>query len=690
VVVPVCLFLAAVAAWAQSAPATIYVHVATNGSDQWSGLVAAPDPSGADGPLATIEHARDLIRDYRRSLGGTLTQPITVLVHGGTYRLRTAIQFTPADSGSPGAPVTYAANPGEQAVLSGGRAVTGWKEVDVAGRKLWAAVIPEARAGAWYFRQLWVNGQRRPRARHPNDNGLFKITGIPDYDPKAAYTVGQNRFQFAPGEIAQYGNLPDVELVLLMRWLGVRMGIAAVDETRHIVTLDRTTPQSLAEQSSNPPVFARYYVENALELLDAPGEWYLDRASGTLYYMPMPGEDMATLEAVAPVLDQLLVVAGDPNSGAFVENLNFSGLTFAHTGWWIPPGQAGARYQMQGAIYVPAAIQLDAARHVAFDQVTVAHTSNYAIHFSAGCSENRVSASELYDLGAGGIKIGEPIGNNQIPAAARVSHHIEVSDNHIHDLDLAYHQAHAVWIGPSHDNTVVHNHIHDLYYSAISVGWTWGYGTSVAARNLIAFNHVHDVGKNWLSDLGAVYTLGIQPGTEIHDNLFHDVTAPVYGGRGVYLDEGSSQVRVYNNLVYNTTHGLFTQNYGQDNVVSNNIFAFGRNCQIEPSGNMSKAQGLPNSFTFESNIVLLAPGEKMLLNEWNQKTVTMRRNLYWQGGSPIQFGRFSWAQWQAQGFDAGSVVADPLFADPVHYDFTLKDGSPAAKIGFQPFPALVP
>jgi hypothetical protein len=193
------------------------------------------------------------------------------------------------------------------------------------------------------------------------------------------------------------------------------------------------------------------------------------------------------------------------------------------------------------------------------------------------------------------------------------------------------------------------------------------------------------VGKNWLSDLGAVYTLGIQPGTEIHDNLFHDVSAPVYGGRGIYLDEGTSQVRVYNNIVYNTTRGLFTQNYGQDNLVSNNIFAFGRDCQIEPSGNMAKAQSLPNSFTFESNIVLLAPGAKMLFSEWNQKTVTMRRNLYWQGGSPIQFGRLSWAQWQAQGFDAGSLAADPLFADPAHYDFTLQDGSPAARIGFQPF-----
>lgn len=647
------------------------LHVAANGSD-----------SKAGGPFATLERARDAVRDLKQREGGTLHEPVTILIHGGTYRLARPLVLTPEDSGTAECPVTYAAYRNEKPVISGGRLITGWKQVTVNGRKLWAAD-----AGESYFHELWVNGRRRTRARAPNE-GFFRISGLPDLKSGADYRTGQDRFQFAPGEISQWNNIEDVEVVLMTRWLAARLAIAAIDEEQHIVKLSRRSTQSMTEAFGPKPVYARYYVENALELLDAPGEWYLDRKTHTVYYMPAAGERMEKAEAVAPVLDQLLYLEGKPAEGRFVEHVTFRGLSFAHTGWWLPRDpQKAVPFQLQGAVMIPAAIQVDGGRHVCFELCKVAHVSNYGIHFSGGCEQDRIAGCELSDLGAGGIKIGEPLRNNQIrDDAAALTHDIEITDNHIYDGGKAFHQGHGIWVGQAFKTHIAHNHIHDFYYSGISVGWTWGYGKSLARDNVIEFNHVHDIGKGWLSDMGAIYTLGTQPGTIIRNNLFHDIECAAYAGRGIYLDEGSSGIIVENNVVYRTSTGGFAQNYGRDNIIRNNIFAFSREGQIEPAGNMSKARGLPQSHIFERNIIYWTPGTNLMRGDLKAKDVVLRDNLYWRtDGGEFKAGSQTWAQWQGRGEDKGSLIADPLFVNAAKYDFRLKPQSPALKLGFQPF-----
>ncbi len=182
------------------------------------------------------------------------------------------------------------------------------------------------------------------------------------------------------------------------------------------------------------------------------------------------------------------------------------------------------------------------------------------------------------DLGAGGIKIGEMVIRD---GASQQTHGDFVTDTHIHDAGRLFHQAVGVWVGQSYGNHVAHNHIHDLTYTGISCGWTWGYGKTLARDNVIECNHFHDLGKGWLSDLGGIYTLGVQPGTVIRSNIFHDITGYCYGGWGIYLDEGSSHIIAENNLVYRTSHGGFHQHYGKDNIIRNNLFALGREAQLQ-------------------------------------------------------------------------------------------------------------
>jgi parallel beta-helix repeat protein len=180
--------------------------------------------------------------------------------------------------------------------------------------------------------------------------------------------------------------------------------------------------------------------------------------------------------------------------------------------------------------------------------------------------------------------------------------------------------------------------------------------------------------------MGCIYSLGVQPGTVERNNLCHDVTRYAYGGWGIYTDEGSSQIVIENNVVYHTEDAGFHQHYGRENIVRNNIFALGQEAQLRRT-----RKELNRGFTFEHNIVYWKEG-KLLDGIWSgDDQFLLDYNLYYQvGGLPIHFGKESLAEWQKRGQDLHSLVADPLFADPEHGDFTLKPSSPAAKIGFLP------
>jgi hypothetical protein len=450
-------------------------------------------------------------------------------------------------------------------------------------------------------------------------------------------------------------------------WVGVRLAVASVDDKEHLVTFVTKSRRRLTDG----PELARYYVENALELLDAPGEWYLNRKTGTLYYWPLPGENLATATVIAPVLPHLLRLDG--KAGARVEYLTLHGLTFAHAEWWLPRDNPG---DIQAAAYVPGAIQGDFVRRCAVENCTVTHVSNYAVHLARGCQHNRVAGCHAFDLGAGGIRIGEMAVR---PEPQEQTHNNLVINNHVHDGGRVFPQAVGLWVGQSFENRLAHNHVHDLDYTGISLGWTWGYGKALARGNVVEHNHIHDLGRERLSDMGGIYTLGMQPGTVIRGNVFHDIAGYRYGGWGIYFDEGSTHIRAENNLVYRTTHGGFHQHYGKENVVRNNVFAFGRDAQIQRTRVEDH-----RSFTFERNIVYWREG-KLLAGNWSKVNATFDRNCYWrQGGGGVGFDKRTWAQWRELGQDEHSLLADPLFVDAARHDFRLEPRSPAFKLGFVP------
>src|SRR5262249_23872690 len=198
-----------------------------------------------------------------------------------------------------------------------------------------------------------------------------------------------------------------------------------------------------------------YYVENALELLDEPGEWYLDRKTGRLYYWPLAGEKPDEVEAVVAALTDLVRFEGKPQAKRYVEHVQLRGLSFQHAEAWLPRNDSG---DLQAAANVAAAVKGDGVRHCSLTDCEVAHVSGYAVHLAQGCQHNRIAGCRLHDTGAGGIRIGEDAVRED---ADRQTHDHTLSDNHIHALGRLFAQAVGVWVGQSFNNRIAHNHIHD-------------------------------------------------------------------------------------------------------------------------------------------------------------------------------------------------------------------------------------
>jgi len=674
------------------------LYVSTRGDDRrWSGRVPEPNPGETDGPLATIAGARDVIKALRGSgrlptysgsgpvsIGSFGDFPVTVWVREGRYPVTEPIVFGPEDS----APVTFAAYPGERPIIDGGMPVTGWRMAKQGKKDMWVADIPEVAEGRWYFRQLFVNGERRSRARLPKE-GFCQIQDAEQVDAR------HSTIRCAPGEVKAWRGLTDVEVVALHVWIEERMPIASIDEERNRVTVSRPLGRAWdrggwAWAGGGLPE-ARYYLENVFEALTEPGEWYLDRSTGRLCYLPMPGEELEKVEVFAPRARQLVSLEGRPDEEQWVEFLRLEGLTFQHTDYDYQP-----YIPYQAAFNVPGAIHMEGARGCAIEDCTIEHVGGYGIDLLDGCLGDAVVGCKIRDTGAGAVKLnGSDVGG---PGSRRTGN-IRITDCQLHHGGRVFHSAVGILSMHSFGNEFSHNDIHDFYYTGISCGWHWAYTDNVSRDNRIEKNHIHHIGygRFVMSDMGGIYLLGVQPGTVVRGNVIHDVAKHKYGGWGMYPDEGSSHMLIENNITYNTQTPGFFQHFGRENMVRNNILAFGREGQV----GLGRADDHV-AFVFVRNIIV-AESEALFLDDYaaplDKPNFISDMNVFWnvsgkefksgkleenESGEKVLTDGITMEEWQALGQDRNSIIADPRFKDLANFDFTLMDDSPALDLGFRP------
>ncbi len=531
---------------------TFYVDP-VNGSDTNAGSSLAP--------FQTIQHAQQIVRGVNAGMTGD----ILIWLHGGVYHLTNALSFNQTDSGTGGHQVIYAAYPGDHPVLDGGRIINGWR---IAGSGVYKCAVPGIQC-----RQLYVNGVRAIRARWPNAGSLARIDGW-DLTNQLIDLPATNFPSFASDT-----NNP-VEIVLHLQWTAWRGRIASSSfgGSNCAVTLmapERTTMFNQPDPGKDSD--APFFLENSLSFLDQPGEWYLDTVAGEMYYSPRASEDMATAQVVAPVLTNLVSIAGS-GLDAPVHDLVFSNLIFQSTGWLAPnfyghvDGQANQfnmtfSNNLYTTYHTPAAMMLTAAHRILITGCTFRNLGAVGIDLGGGCQTNTINGNLFEGIADNPI-------NDAVPAVASASINDQrsvncynvVGNNFITGIGLDYEGAPGIFIGYAHDESIIHNEIYDVPSFGISIGWGWTFSPTVLSNNVIRNNHIMHY-ENSYDDGGGVYTLSSQPGTVIQSNYIHDAWYGLYAKpelpiTPVYLDQGSSNIVVSDNVWTNTVGPFVNWTYG--------------------------------------------------------------------------------------------------------------------------------
>lgn len=678
-------------------------------------------PKGSDaapaGPWATLAGARDALRKLRAS--GKLTGNATVEVAPGRYPLTEPVAFGPLDSHT-----TYAAAPGSTAgavIFDGGRVLSGWTETTHAARRAWTLTLPEVASGHLNLRSLFISGQRRPRARlpkfAPNTHDAEKTfrLGAMRFPENRALGAGDHVFKPVEGDMQPWPSLHEAEIVLLHYWVETRLPNPRLDPATGWVSCTRRSVFNLYE-SFNPKL-ARYYIDNLAEALTEPGEWYVERSTGRLTYLPLDGETLATTHVTIPLVTRFLDITGyafnrgpgdveDPFGARPVENLVFTGLTFRHSDWYQPsaemlPHDSAAATTVtdvplgsapQSAAHVPAVINFKWARGCRFEANTVEHTGFTALEFGPGCRDCSATRNTLQHLGGGGVKLG---GSELDGSPADRTGHLQITDNTIRHVGRVFHQSCGILLTHAFDCTLAHNEIAYTCYTGISVGWSWGFRETITRNIRIENNFIHDICEGVLSDNGGIYLLGVQPGTVVRGNHITRVTAADYGGSGIYPDEGCSYVVIEHNWVHDIQGSGLGIHFARELVVRHNVFArpgesFAGIGRIE-TGPGIQATLLHNLFLGPAK-ALYSGAYKGDVRHGFESDANVFAYTAPADLPPITHAdyrkdvphRITFTEWQKAGHDRHSVVA-PVTVRETATTFTLPKNSPALAAGFKPY-----
>ena len=596
------------------------LYVSPRGSDANAGTA----PSR---PVRTLAHARDIAR--------TRNAATVVALADGVYELDEALAFTEKDRD-----VTFVAAPNARPMISAGVRLRNWS-VGADGR--WHARTPQGER----FAQLYVNGQRRVRPFLPRKGYYYAEKG---YEPDPA--TGQTRFVARKGHFPE-GTNPGMEVCMFNVWTMSRSHVRAYDPKTRVVSL--ALPNGKRDFDTIGP--SRWYrYDNVKSALGEPGDWYLDADAGALTYVPMPGETPQSCEVVAARHEHVATFSR-------ATNIVWRGITFAYAGYGV---QTNGNYFGQAAWGEPGALQADRSRGIRLERCAVVHTGAYAVNFYWGCENCAVVGCELRDLGSGGVKIGD---GHVRGRKMELSRGCEVSDCLISEGGRVNPAGVGVWIGHATGNRVAHNTIHDMYYSGISAGWNWSFAQT-ARDNILEWNHIYDIGRHVLSDMGGIYLLGRQPGTVERFNHIHHVTRARNCAFGVYFDSGTSLVTVTNNVVHDCEDtNFFLAAISASNRVENNIFVCGPRVQMHalprnPSSSPTR---------YARNIVAWDDG-KFTYSQQGEDTIEMADNLYW---CPEEI--------RPEEDPRGCTYAPIRFADLAARDLRIADTNAATKAGFIPF-----
>jgi hypothetical protein len=567
------------------------------------------NPGTAAQPKATIQAALRQARELRRLNDASVKGGIVVWMRGGTYELTTPVILRAEDSGTAESQTIVRAVVGEVPVLSGGRAVSGWKKAgkvpglpSSAVGHVFVATLPLVNGNIPEFRQLWVGDRKAVRARDVNDEQLPRILS---WDKKTGTLGIPSRWihQFVKKD---FRHVQSVEMVLHEMWTMNNLRIRTLLEKGDTVFVTFQQPDARL-QSEHPwpaPMMtdslrSPFYLTNAMEFLDEPGEWYLE--DGKLYYWPRPGEDLN--QVTMPCMESLLEARGTLD--APVSHVRFEGITFAYTTWMRPslvghvPLQAGMylldgyKLRPPGTLENPnkgldnqaflgrpqAAVTLSGVQHTAFLNCTFTHLGGSGLDYAEATSDDMVQGCLLEDIGSNGIQCGRfdaPGMEAHLPYnpvdERELCRKLTLRNNLIREVTNEDWGTVGIAAGYVQGITIEHNELAEISYTGISLGWGWQKACCCMRDNVVKANYIHHYAKH-MYDVAGIYTLSAQPKSSILENAVDSIYHPAYVHDPnhwfyLYTDEGSSFITVKNNWC---PLAKFLQNAnGPGNVWENN------------------------------------------------------------------------------------------------------------------------
>ena len=362
-----------------------------------------------------------------------------------------------------------------------------------------------------------------------------------------------------------YRSPSDLELVFHEKWTNPRCGVETISPGENgavVLTMKQPGWRAVNNKGGTSVTIPAYY-ENALELLDEEGEWYLDTREGYLYYKPRFFEDINTAEFTMPALEKLMTLEGisaaDP-----ITNIVFRGIEFAYTTWLRPSTGNGLcdaqnnHLRDEGDRLPEAAVEVKNAHGIVFENCTFDRLGITALKLTKAIQNCTVEGNEFYEISGSAVSLGDPNGDYQtIVNPAREKDFItgnRIANNYIHHVAVEYQSAAAISAGFPKDTEIVHNEIYDAAYSSMHIGYGWDtYAeTGTGTQNLhITNNYIHNVMNDKIFDGGGIYTIGATGGTIGNPNLIcENYLKDVKNYYGVlYTDEGSSFWRLSQNVI---------------------------------------------------------------------------------------------------------------------------------------------
>ena len=569
-------------------------------------------PKGSDfndgtrqSPKATLTSALRQAREWRRTEDNRIQGGITIYMEGGTYAFYEPVFIRPEDSGTKESPTIIRSVGDEKVILSGGISINGWKKQG----KVWVADVPAFNGRPLDFRQLWVNGKKAVRARDVED--FEKMNRICSVDEK-------NEILYVPAVsirrlIDNKGNLKAkyAEMVLHQMWCVANLRIRSVEVQGDSAAIRFHQPESRIQFEHpwpRPMVTtdghnSAFYLTNARELQDVPGEWYHDIDARKIYYYPREGEKMQEAKVIVPAVETLVRVEGTVDRP--VCHIRFEKITFSYTTWMRPsekghvPLQAGMYltdgYRIdpkmqrnylnhpldnQGWLGRPAAaVRVVAARQIDFERCRFEHLGSTGLDYEEAVQGGVVRGCLFRDIAGNGLLVGsfspaahethlpyDPADRREVCTQQQINncYFTEIGNEDWGCLAIA-----AGYVG---DINIEHNEISEVPYSGISLGWGWTQTVNCMRNNRVHANLIHHYAKH-MYDVAGIYTLGSQPKSYVTENCVHSIYKPGYVHDPnhwfyLYTDEGSSFITVRDNW---TEGEKYLQNAnGPGNVWENN------------------------------------------------------------------------------------------------------------------------